>query len=57
MLNSTYGRSALTWKSSKKSVAKVSSSGMVTALKKGKAKITVKCKKGGKKATITITVK
>lgn len=53
----TNGRSAYTWSSSKKSVAKVSSSGMVTALKKGTAKITVKARKGGKNATITITVK
>ena len=46
----------LTWSSSNEKVAKVSAAGKVTALKKGKAKITVKAA-NGKKATIKITVK
>lgn len=46
----------ITYSSSKKSVAKVSSSGKVTAKKKGKATITVKTF-NGKKAKIKITVK
>jgi uncharacterized protein YjdB len=36
-------------------VLKVDAAGKITALKKGKAKITVKI--GGKKATVTIKVK
>lgn len=43
-----------TWKSSKKSVAKVSSKGKVTAKKRGKATITAKC--NGKKAKIKVEV-
>ena len=43
-----------TWKSSKKSVAKVSSKGKVTAKKKGTATITATCK--GKKAKIKVKV-
>ena len=45
----------LAWKSSNKKVAKVSSTGKVTAVKKGKCTIT--CSAGGKKATCKITVK
>lgn len=46
------------WKSSKPSVATVSSTGKVKGIKKGKAKITAIAKDGsGKKATVTITVK
>ncbi len=48
--------SKLTWKSSDKKVAAVSSKGVVTAKKKGKATITVKTA-NGKKAKIKITVK
>ncbi len=44
-----------TYKSSNSKIAKVSSSGKVTALKKGKAKITVK--NNGVKKTFTVTVK
>ena len=44
----------VTWKSSKKSVAKVSSKGKVKAKKRGTAIITAKCKK--RKATIEIVV-
>ena len=46
----------MTYKSSKKSVASVSSSGKITAKKKGKAVITVKTY-NGKKAKLTVTVK
>ena len=45
----------VTWKSDKKSVATVSSKGVVTAKKTGTAKITATA--GGKKATCKITVK
>lgn len=44
-----------TYKSSNSKIAKVSSSGKITALKKGKAKITVK--NNGVKKTFTVTVK
>ena len=44
----------LKWSTSKKKVATVSASGVVTGQKKGKAKITVKA--GKKKATITVNV-
>ena len=44
----------VTWKSSKKSVAKVSSKGKVKAKKRGRAIITAKCKK--RKTTIEIVV-
>lgn len=48
----------LTWISSNKKIATISSKGKVTAKKKGKVKITAKAKDGsGKKATITIRVK
>ena len=57
VLKPANARSALTWTSSKKAVCKVSSGGVVTALKKGTAKITVKCKAGGKKAAITVKVR
>lgn len=46
---------AVTYKSSKKSVASVDKFGVVTAKKKGKATITVKC--GKKSAKLAITVK
>lgn len=46
----------LTWSSSKPKIAKVNSSGKVSALKKGTATITVKTT-SGKKATCKITVK
>lgn len=46
---------SLKWSSSKKAVATVSSTGLVTAKKAGKAKITVKTV-NGKKKTCTITV-
>ena len=46
----------ITWTSSKKSVATVDANGKVTAVKAGKAKITVKTF-NGKKATCTVTVK
>ena len=45
--------STLTWKSDKPSVAKVSSSGKVTALQKGTATVTVRTA-NGKKATVKI---
>ncbi len=47
---------SVTWKSSKTSVATVSSKGKVTAKGSGTAKITATTKKGGKKASCTITV-
>ena len=46
---------ALTWKSSRKKVARVNAQGVVTAVAKGKAKITVKTR-NGKKAVVTIVV-
>ena len=46
----------LTYKSSKKSVATVSSKGVVKAKKAGKATITVTAKSGSKKATKKVTV-
>ena len=45
-----------TYKSSKKSVAKVNSSGKITAKKKGKATVTVKTN-GSVKLTVKVTVK
>ena len=45
----------LTWKSSKKRVARVSAQGVVTAVSTGKANITVKTR-NGKKAVVTIIV-
>ena len=48
----------VTWSSSDKKIATVSSSGKVTAKKAGKVTITVKAKDGsGKKATCKVTVK
>lgn len=47
----------VTWKSSNKKVAKVSSKGKVTALKKGEATITVTTADGNKKAKCKIKVK
>ena len=49
-------KSKLTWSTSNKKIATVSSKGVVTAKKAGTAKITVTTE-NGKKATITITVK
>jgi len=49
-------KTKLTWTSSDKKVATVSSKGVVKAIKPGEAKITVTTA-NGKKATITITVK
>ena len=45
----------ITYSSNKKSVASVSSKGVIKAKKKGTCKITVKCNK--KKKVITVTVK
>lgn len=55
-LTPSKAKTKLTWKSSNKKVATVSSKGVVKAKKPGKAKITVTTA-NGKKATITITVK
>jgi len=43
------------WKSGKKKVAKIDAAGKITALKKGKCKITVTV--GGKKKSFNITIK
>ena len=48
---------SVTWSSSNTSVATVSSSGIVTAIKAGSATITVKTNDGGKTATCSVTVK
>lgn len=55
-LQLTTAATPLSYKSSKKKVASVSADGLVTALKAGKAKITVKLGKK-KKITVTVTVK
>ena len=55
-LTPSKAKTKLTWKSSNKKVATVSSKGVVKAKKPGKAKITVTTA-NNKKATITITVK
>lgn len=55
VLSPETAQSTLKWSSSKKKVASVSADGVVSALKKGKAKITVKTN-NKKKATITIKV-
>ena len=47
---------AVTWNSSDNTKAKVSSSGMVTAVNSGQVNITVTTKDGGKTATCTFTV-
>ncbi len=56
-----FGKTKLSFKSSNKKVAKVSSSGKVTGLKKGKVKITISSKQDGlyakTKKTITVKVK
>ena len=48
---------SVTWSSNNTSVATVSSSGVVTAIKTGSATITVKTNNGGKTATCAVTVK
>ena len=48
---------AVTWTSSNTAIAKVSSTGLVTAVKAGSASITVKTADGGYTATCKITVK
>ncbi len=50
----TSGDGKVTWKSSKKTVAKVSEDGVVTAVKKGTATITAKCGKSTLKLKITV---
>ena len=47
----------VTWKSSSDAVAKVSATGLVTALAEGAATITVTTEEGGKTATCQVTVK
>ena len=54
-LNPTSARTVLTWKTSKAAIATVDGSGLVRAVKKGKAKITVMTY-NKKKATITVIV-
>ncbi len=49
-------RNKVTYTSNKPKIAKVSSKGVITGVKKGTAKITVKTY-NGKKATITVKVK
>ena len=48
---------SVTWSSNNTTVATVSSSGVVTAIKAGSATITVKTSDGGKTATCSVTVK
>ncbi len=48
---------AVTWSSSNKAIATVDANGKVTAVKAGKATITVRTKDGGKTATCEVTVK
>ena len=54
-LNPATAQSALTWKTNKPAIASVDGNGVVTAVKKGKAKITVTTY-NKKKATITVNV-
>ena len=54
-LNPETAQSALTWKTNKPAIAGVDANGIVTAVKKGKAKITVMTY-NKKKATITVNV-
>ncbi len=54
-LNPATAQSALTWKTNKAAIANVDGNGVVTALKKGKAKITVMTY-NKKKATIAVNV-
>ncbi len=54
-LNPATAQSALTWKTNKPAIATVDGSGVVTAVKKGKAKITVMTY-NKKKATIAVNV-
>ena len=53
---STATNKTVTWTSSNTSVATVSSTGLVKAVKKGTATITVKTADGGKTATCKVTV-
>ena len=53
---STATNKAVTWTSSNTAVAKVSSSGLVTAVKAGTAKITVRTADGGYTEVCTVTV-
>lgn len=55
VLNPITSTEKVTYTSSNKKVAKVSAKGVIKAVKKGKAKITVKS--GKKKVTCTVTVK
>jgi uncharacterized protein YjdB len=55
-LNPVTATNKITWSSSNKKVATVTSKGVVKAKKKGKATITVKSS-NGKKATCKVTVK
>lgn len=50
-------KSGLTWKTSNAKIAKVSTTGKVTAVKAGTAKITVTTARGKKTATCTVTVR
>ena len=54
-LNPATAQSALTWKTNKAAIATVDANGLVTAVKKGKAKITVTTY-NKKKTTITVNV-
>ena len=54
-LNPATAQSALTWVSKKPAVAAVDANGVVTALAKGKTKITV-ATYNKKKATVTVNV-
>lgn len=53
-LKATAPSGKVTWKSSKASIAKVDKKGKVTAVKKGKAKITATCNGKSKSCTVTV---
>ena len=55
-LSPSSAKSTLKWSTSNKRIAKVDGNGLVTAVKKGTATITVKTKKGGKTAQVKIIV-